>query len=155
MGRITFRLARVASVTLLLMAFGTAVRGFAQEAEQEKKPATHELSEKEKTYTWKKVADGIWEAHIARFPHDRKEKDKPEFAVLRLSAEKYKEFQKDRKEFLNKYGILKAKVKKQELFTPPPPQEEDPDPDVYYLVLSHWPGSAVAAVTYSGGGQPK
>lgn len=154
MGRVYFRVVSVTSLALLLMSMGVT-RSVAQESTEQKKSVRHELLPKERTYNWKKVDEGIWEAHVSRFPHDEKEKNKPEFAILRLSSEKYTEFQKDRKEFLNKHKIFEAKVKKQTLFTEPPPQEEDPPPDQYYVVVPHWPGSTAAVTTYAGGSQPK
>ncbi len=49
---------------------------------------------------WEKVADGV---QVLRLWKTTLGPKKPEIAVARLSDEKYKEFQKDRKEFAERY----------------------------------------------------
>ena len=155
MGRVYFRVVSVAGLALLLMSMGASRPVLAQESAKQEKPAAHGTPSQDRTYTWRKKAEGVWEAHVSRFPDDTNEKNKPEFAVLRLSADRYQEFLKDRLAFLNKYKIFSAEVKKQSLFTEPPPQAEDPPPEQYYVVVPHWPASTAAATTYAGGSEPK
>jgi hypothetical protein len=101
------------------------------------------------------VDEGIWEAHVSRFPSAKKGKKEPEFAILRLSADRYKEFQKDAVGFVNKHGVFGVPANRPSVMTPPPPQVEDPQPDVYYVIVPHWPGSTIAATAYAGGSAPK
>ena len=155
MGRVNFRVSIVSMLALLVLSVSASLPVSGQESAEQNKPTAHALRSKEKTYDWTKVADGLWEAHISHFKKDAAEKNKPEFAVLRLSSEKYEDFQKNRKEFLNKHQIFGAKVKKQELFTPPPEQAVDPEPGQYYVVVAHWPGSTAAVTVYAGGSEPK
>jgi hypothetical protein len=155
MGRVHFRVSIVNMLALLALSMSASLPVSGQESAEQNKPPAHEVRSSEKTYSWTKVADGLWEAHISRFRKDPDEKNKPEFAVLRLSSEKYEDFQKDRKEFLNKHKIFGANVKKQALFTPPPEQAVDPEPEEYYVIVAHWPGSTAAVTVYAGGSEPK
>jgi hypothetical protein len=105
---------------------------------------------------WKKVADGIWEAEVPRFPEDKKEQVKPEFAVLRLSEAQYGEFEKDRVGFLNRHKIFARPVNKQEVCSAAKPQKEKPeDAGFWYLVLTHWPSSTAACQAYPGWSEPE
>lgn len=147
----------VISVTFLALLAGS-IPLLAQEntkASDEQKRAGHKMTDKEKTYSWKRIDEGIWEAHVSRFPHDKDEKDKPEFAILRLSSPRYQDFQKNHGDFLIKHKIFEADVKREAGFTAPPPQTEDPAPTQYYVVIAHWPESTYFVTTYAGGGQPK
>lgn len=101
---------------------------------------------------WKKVAEGIWEAEVPRFPHDKKEKAKPEFAILRLSDARYEEFKKNRKDFLNDYKIFRKKVRTQESCT----EAKTPGGKVnhWYIVFRHYPTSAAFCHVYPGGSEP-
>ena len=151
MGRVKCEIASV--ICLALLAVSVPVR--AQEAAQEKKPAPAPMTTKA-TKIWEKVADGVWEAKVPRFPYDKKEEYKPEFAVIRLSPERYEEFKKDRKEFVNKHKIFgKVEVKKQDLFYETTPKKEDPDDSYWYLVVVHWPSSTAAITSYPGWTDPK
>lgn len=154
MGRFKYGVISVTFLSLLLWSMPLLAQENAK-AGDEQKPASHKISSKAKTYDWKKIDEGIWEAHISRFPHDKNEKEKPEFAILRLSSQRYQEFQKERKEFLIKHKIFEADVKRESGYREPPPQAQDPDPTEYYVMIPHWPGSTYFATTYSGGGEPK
>ena len=150
MGRV--KRAIVSVISLALLAVSVPVR--AQEAAQEKKPAPASMTTKA-TKIWVKVADGVWEAKVPRFPYDKKEEYKPEFAVLRLTPEKYEEFKKDRKEFVNKHKVFDVDIKKQDLFSETTPKKEDPDNSYWYLVVVHWPSSTTAITSYPGWTEPK
>lgn len=150
MGRVKCEIASV--ICLALLAVSLAVR--AQEAAQEKKPAPPPMTTKT-TKIWEKVADGVWEAKVPRFPYDKKEEYKQEFAVIRLTPERYEEFKKDRKEFVNKHKVFDKEVKKQDLFYETTPKKEDPDNSYYYLVVVHWPSSTAAITSYPGWTEPK
>jgi hypothetical protein len=150
MGR--FKNEIVSVIWLALLAASLPVG--AQEAAQEKKPAPPPMTTKA-TKIWEKLANGVWEAKVPRFPYDKKEEYKPEFAVIRLSPERYEEFKKDRKEFVNKHKIFDKEVKKQELFSETTPKKEDPDDSYWYLVVAHWPSSTAAITSYPGWTEPK
>ena len=150
MGRVKSEIVSV--IWLLLLAVSMPVG--AQEAAQEKKPAPVPMTTKA-TKIWEKLANGVWEAKVPRFPYDKKEEYKPEFAVIRLSPERYEEFKKDRKEFVNKYKIFDKEVKKQDLFYEAKPKQEDPDDSYWYLVVAHWPSSTAAITSYPGWTEPK
>ena len=150
MGRVKSEI--VCVIWLALLAVSVPVG--AQEAAQEKKPAPAPMTSKT-TKIWQRVANGVWEAKVPRFPYDKKEEYKPEFAVIRLSPERYEEFKKDRKEFVNKYKIFDKEVKKQDLFYEAKPKQEDPDDSYWYLVVAHWPSSTAAITSYPGWTEPK
>lgn len=150
MGRV--KRAIVGVISLALLAVSVPVR--AQEAAQEKKPAPAPMTTKA-SRIWKKVADGVWKAQVPRFPYDKEEEYKPEFAVIRLTSEKYEEFKKDRKEFVNKHKVFDKEVKKQDLFSETTPKKEDPDNSYWYLVVVHWPSSTAAIASYPGWTEPK
>ena len=46
---------------------------------------------------WERIAPGLWAANVSRFSRDRDEDVRPEFAIVRLSAEGFAEFARDRK----------------------------------------------------------
>jgi hypothetical protein len=151
MGRVKSEIVSV--ICLALLAVSVPLR--AQEAAQEKKPAPAPITTKA-AKTWEKLANGVWEAKVPRFPYDKKEEYKPEFAVIRLSPERYEEFKKDRKEFVNKHKIFgKVEVKKQDLFYEATPKQEDPEDSYWYLVVVHWPSSTAAISSYPGWTEPK
>ena len=105
---------------------------------------------------WKKLADGIWAVKVPKFPQDKKERVKPEFAVLRLGEARYDEFQKDRRGFLNKYKVFSRPVNKQEVCSAARPQKEKPEESGYwYLILTHWPSSTAACQAYPGWSEPE
>jgi hypothetical protein len=105
---------------------------------------------------WKKVADGIWAVKVPKFPVDKKERVKPEFAVLRLSETRYDEFQRQRVDFLNKYKIFSRPVNKQEACSAAKPQKEKTEAAVYwYLIVTHWPSSTAACQAYAGWSEPE
>jgi len=149
MGRVKSEIVSVICLSLLAMSVPVG----AQEAAQEKKPAPVTTSVSHGI--WKKVADGVWKAKVPRFPDDKKEEFKPEFAVLRLTTARYEEFKKDRKEFLNKYKIFEKDVKKQELFYEATPKKEDPEGSYWYSTVLHWPNSTAAITAYPGWTDPK
>ena len=97
MGRVKSEIVSVICLSLLAVSVPVG----AQEAAQEKKPApvTTSISHG----IWKKVADGVWKAKVPKFPDDKNEEFKPEFAVIRLTPARYEEFKKDRKVFVNKH----------------------------------------------------
>ena len=150
MGRVKSEIVSVIWLALLAVSMPVG----AQEAAQEKKPASAPMTTKA-TRIWKKVADGVWKAQIPRFPDDKKEEYKPEFAVIRLTPERYEVFKKDRKEFVNKHKIFGKEVKKQDLFYEATPKKEDPDDSYWYLVIVHWPSSTAAISSYPGWTEPK
>jgi hypothetical protein len=105
---------------------------------------------------WKKVGDGVWAVKVPKFPQDKKERVRPEFAVLRLSEARYAEFQKDRVGFLNKYKIFSRPVNKQEDCSAARPQKEKPEGAGYwYLIVAHWPTSTTACQAYPGWSEPE
>jgi hypothetical protein len=148
------RVKRAVMIGIGLALLGVCVPVHAQEAAQEKKPASAPAKTKA-TKIWQRVADGVWEAKIPSFPYDKKEEYKPEFAVIRLTPERYEEFKKDRKEFVNKHKIFDKEVKKQDLFSETTPKKEDPDDSYWYLVVVHWPSSTAAITSYPGWTEPK
>jgi hypothetical protein len=150
MGRVKSEIVSV--ICLALLAVSVPLR--AQETAQEKKPAPAPITTKA-AKTWEKLANGVWEAKVPRFPYDKKEEYKPEFAVIRLSPERYEEFKKDRKEFVNKHKIFDKEVKKQDLFYEATPKQEDPEDSYWYLVVVHWPSSTAAISSYPGWTEPK
>lgn len=151
MGRLKSAVLGVTSVTLL----GIALPTLAQEAAQQSNPAPSTTSKTMSRGPWKKVADGVWKAHIARF-YDKKEgKEKPEFAVIRLTAANYAEFQKDHKKFLNDHKIFERDVNKQDTCTATEPQQQKTEDAYWYLVVSHWPGSSALCVAYPGWSEPQ
>jgi len=106
------------------------------------------------TAKWEKVADGIWAVKIPRFPEDKKEDVKPEFAVLRLSEARYDEFQKNHVEFLNKHKIFSKAVNKQEVCSAAKPQKEKSEVQFWYTMFAHWPNSTAACQAYPGWSEP-
>jgi hypothetical protein len=150
MGRVKSEIVSVIWLALLAV----SVPMGAQEAAQEKKPAPAPMTTKA-TKIWEKLANGVSEAKVPRFPYDKKEEYKPEFAVIRLSPERYEEFKKDRKEFVNKHKIFDKEVKKQDLFYEATPKQEDPEDSYWYLVVVHWPSSTAAISSYPGWTEPK
>ena len=111
-------------------------------------------AEIEKHVIWDRVATGIWETYVSRFPSDKDEEVKPEFAVLRLSAERYEEFQRDRKEFFNRYRIFDKDIRKQEVFSAAKPQNQEVNLPYWYLLAIHWPSSTLACHAYAEWGEP-
>lgn len=140
MGRIKTEIVSVTCLLLLVM----SMAAFAPESAQEK------------SGIWKKVADGVWAANVPRFPDAAEEAVKPEFAVLRLTAARYTEFQKNPKGFLNMYKIFEKDVLKLEACPAAKPKTtEEPKVTYYYAVPTHWPGSTAACQAYTGWSEPK
>ena len=104
----------------------------------------------DKLKPWVRIDDGV---RVTRVPRPN-EKD-PEFAILQLSEAKYDQFQKDPREFVNKYRIFKKQVnsllKFGEEASPKPPQGADPD---QYVIIAHWPTSNALYTTATGGTGP-
>lgn len=126
---------------------------FAQDAQPAAAPTTAATTQ---AGAWGEVADGIWAVKVPRFPEDKKEKVKPEFAVLRLSEARYDEFQKEHVGFLNKYKIFSRPVNKQEVGSAAKPQKEKAEEAAYwYLICAHWPTSTVACQAYPGWSEPE
>lgn len=103
--------------------------------------------ETEKCGIWDQLAPGVWEAYISRFASEKDEELKPEFAVLRLSTERYDEFRKDRKGFFNRYRVFEKDLREQELFAAEPQQSEG-KLQYWYLLAIHWPGSSGGCHAY-------
>jgi hypothetical protein len=131
----------VVSVLLLLV---MSMPAFAQDSALEQKSGG----------IWKKIADGVWVAKVPRFS-DHEEEVKPEFAVLRLTAARYAEFQKDPKGFLNKYKIFDKDVRDLEACPAAKPKTEEPKVAYWYTMKAHWPGSSAACQAYPGWSEPK
>ena len=128
---------------LALLALGIPV--LAQQSASEQKPATAS----DTSGPWQPVGDGIWKASISRF-----QEQAPEFAVLRLSAGRYKEFKKNPKDFLNDQKTFGKPVKKVVSFRESAPQTQAPTDAYWYVIVSHWPPSSAACVAYSEWGAP-
>ncbi len=169
MGPINAGFMRVTCLALLAM----SMIAYAQESAQKQNtaPAKTEMATKVKRAVWNKVGDGVWEAKVPRFSNDDEGKYKPEFAIVRLTAEKYEEFQKSKKEdFLNKYTIFTYPVKKLSSCAASKPKKDEPKKakemkgstggdeggePYWYLAIAHWPGSTAACRAYSGWSEPK
>jgi hypothetical protein len=80
--------------------------------------------------------------------------NEPEFAILRLSAEQYKDFQKDPKEFLNKHETFDKPVRKATTFSEAKP-ETDPPGDAWYVMVAHWPGSTASGKAFPASSPPE
>ena len=132
----------VSATCLLLLVM--SMPAFAQESAQEQKPGG----------IWKNVADGVWAAKVPRFV-DQEEEVKPEFAVLRLTAARYAEFQKDPKGFVNKHKIFAKDVRDLEACPAARPTTEEAKVAYWYVMQSHWPGSSAACQAYPGWSEPK
>ena len=102
----------------------------------------------------KPVADGVWEAYIPTFD-DKDEEVKPEFAVIRLTAAKYQEFEQGGKAFLNDNKVFSKKINQLEPCPSLTPQAQPPKVTYYYLVVPHWPGSTAFCTAYTGWSPPK
>jgi hypothetical protein len=144
-GRIKIELASAAGLALLVISIVISTPGFAQEAAQKPAASAKEI------HIWSKVVDGIWVAKVPRFSD--KEELKPEFAVFRLSAARYEEFEKNPKDFLNDHKTFSRPVNKVE--TCQTPLKPDPKVDYWYVVVPHWPGSTALCQAYPGGTEPK
>lgn len=148
MGRINFRNAIV--TVLALLAIGLCLRLLGQEAAQKEQEPT--IKKSDPTYDWRNVTGGIWAAHITQFPQDDNEKDKPEFSVLRVSREEYKEFRHHRVKFLNQHKIFSKDVNKQANCPVASGTPVNPSGTGYYLVFAHWPNSTALCTAYPIGG---
>lgn len=152
---------QTASVTCMALLSATLAVSFrmlaqesAQPGDQRKNLPTKETDSNKKTYDWRKVADGIWEAHISPFPHSENAKWEPEFAVVRLTAVRYAEFEKNRIDFLNDHHIFGKKIKTQES-CPVTSEVQQATAGERFLVLVHWPDSMAACQAYTSRGEPK
>lgn len=145
MGRINFRVGMVSTLALLVVALSFGL--FAQEA-AEKQEQESKTKKPEPTYDWKKGAEGVWKAHITQFPGDGGEKSKPEFSVLRVTAEEYKEFRHHRREFLNHHQVFSKDVNKQATCPIASGVPVNPTGAGYYLVILHWPNSTALCTAY-------
>jgi hypothetical protein len=150
MGRIQAGIAKVIGFALVVL----SVPAFAQQSAQEQKPAAPNALSKPGTGPWKEVAEGIWKVHISRFPNAPGQPKNPEFAVVRLTAERYEEFKKNRKDFLNDHKIFARKVNKQELCGAATPQTQATGEAYWYILLPHWPASSVACQAYAEWSEP-
>lgn len=153
MGRFNSGMVSVTFLTLLTITTTT----LAQESAQKQKPApatSAAQGTKAKHSIWTEKAEGIWEAMIPRFVGDDEGDIKPEFAVVRLTAAKYAEFQKEPKEFLNENKVFVHKVKVLDSCTAAKPKTEEAKTEYWYLVVAHWPGSTAACRAYAGWSEP-
>jgi len=128
-------------VAILALAAGIPVLA------QESAPQQESATPKDTSGPWKKVADGIWKANISAFPGAKE--PGPEFAVLRLSAERYDQFKKEPTNFLNNPQTFHAKVKQVVFFEEAAPKTRATGDDFWYVVTSHWPPSSAASVAYA------
>jgi hypothetical protein len=151
MGRINAGILSVTVVALLALTMPT----LAQENEHKEKPASTSSAAMAKHSIWKEKGDGVWEAYIPRFADDEEGKEKPEFAAVRLTADRYAEFQKGSRDFLNDHKIFSHNVKVLESCTATKPKKEDPKSAYWYLIVAHWPGSTAACQAYPGWSEPK
>jgi hypothetical protein len=110
------------------------------------KPSSSGDSSSSKITAWLEKAPGVKVTTVPR-PQD----GQPEFAILQLKADAYKEFQKDPKEFLNKLKIFSKPIYKVST-CPRAASKTDPAPDetYYYVVITHWPTSDAAYQVYEG-----
>jgi hypothetical protein len=73
----------------------------------------------------------------------------PEFAIMRLSANEYKEFKENPKEFVNKHHLFSHDVKVLDSCPEAQPPKGDPPTDgSYYIMMPHWPGSTAMCTAY-------
>ena len=97
--------------------------------------------------TWLKLSEGVNVARVAR-PVAKA----PEFAILQLTDDAYREFQKDPKAFVNKYKVFSKPVNELPDCIGPSPEKQKPtsgDP-AWYVMMPHWPASNARCVIYSG-----
>jgi hypothetical protein len=142
----------ILSATFLAL-LGLSLPLISQEGAQQSNaaPAT---TTKSRHGSWKLLADGVWEAKVPRYSADVNEKGNPEFAVLRLTADTYAEFQKDHVAFLNKYHVFGKDVLKEDDCSEAKAKNEKPANAFYYLAVPHWPSSTARCEAYPGWSEP-
>jgi len=97
--------------------------------------------------SWSKLSEGVNVARVAR-PVAKG----PEFAILQLTDDAYREFQKDHKAFVNKYKVFSKSVNQLPDCIGPSPekQKQTSDDPQWYVMMPHWPSSNGRCVIYSG-----
>jgi hypothetical protein len=108
-----------------------------------------------KTHPWIEGPPGVMFVVVPQ-----PEKNEPEFVILQLKPDAYKEFLKDKEKFLNRlqehFKIVSKPIRK--LSTCPLPESKDdppPDKTYHYVVITHWPTSDAAYQVYEGWEAPK
>lgn len=97
--------------------------------------------------SWLKLSEGVNVFRVSR-PVAKG----PEFAILRLTDDTYREFQKDHKTFVNKYHVFSKLVNNLPDCIGPSPEKQKPtsdDPE-WYVMMPHWPESNARCVVYTG-----
>ena len=97
--------------------------------------------------SWSKLSEGVNVARVAR-PLAKG----PEFAILQLTDDANREFQKDPKAFVNKYKVFSKPVNELPDCIGPSPEKQKQtsgDPQ-WYVMMPHWPASNARCVIYSG-----
>jgi hypothetical protein len=97
--------------------------------------------------SWSKLSEGVNVARVAR-PLAKG----PEFAILQLTDDANREFQKDPKAFVNKYKVFSKPVNELPDCIGPSPEKQKQtsgDPQ-WYVMIPHWPASNARCVIYSG-----
>lgn len=97
--------------------------------------------------SWSKLSEGVNVARVAR-PVAKG----PEFAILQLTDDANREFQKDPKAFVNKYKVFSKPVNELPDCIGPSPEKQKQtsgDPQ-WYVMMPHWPASNARCVIYSG-----
>jgi hypothetical protein len=97
--------------------------------------------------SWSKISEGINVARVSR-PVAKG----PEFAILQLTDDTYREFQKDPKAFVNKYKVFSKPVNTLPDCIGPSPekQKQTSDDPAWYVMMPHWPASNARCVIYPG-----
>jgi hypothetical protein len=135
MKRTIIGLATVACVLLILVA-SVALSYQSAEGEADSRSGS-----------WLKVSEGVNVARVSR-PVAKG----PEFAILQLTDDTYREFQKDPKTFVNKYKVFSKPVNNLPDCIGPSPekQKQTGDDPVWYVMMPHWPESNARCVVYTG-----
>ena len=97
--------------------------------------------------SWSKLSEGVNVAKVSRSVAKG-----PEFAILQLTDDTYREFQKDPKAFVNKYKVFSKPVNNLPDCIGPSPekQKQTSDDPGWYVMMPHWPESNARCVVYTG-----
>jgi len=97
--------------------------------------------------SWSKLSEGVNVFRVSR-PVAKG----PEFAILQLTDDTYREFQKEPKTFVNKYKVFSKPVNNLPDCIGPSPekQKQTSDDSGWYVMMPHWPESNARCVVYTG-----
>ena len=128
----------------VLMSLAVSVPVSAQEAAKNETDQSS-VKKSSKPRSWTERGKGIRVTYISSFKPD----SEPEFAILRLAAAEYKEFQENPKDWVNDHHIFKAQVRHLESCSATKPQKDPPgDEPFWYIMLPHYPSSNAMCVSY-------